>query len=108
MQAALLRVTATLEESRHLQRNNAVILVDIPHDGQVSMTPERCRQIEELYHAAREREPEEREALLAQACQSDVELRHEIESLLAQGSLAGVMEQPRLEVVAQLLGGDST
>jgi hypothetical protein len=32
------------------------------------MTPERWRQIEELYHAAREQGPEEREALLAQAC----------------------------------------
>jgi hypothetical protein len=31
------------------------------------MTPERLRQIEELYHAAREREPNERAAFLAQA-----------------------------------------
>jgi len=48
------------------------------------MTPERWRQIEELYHAARERGPEERKALLAQACRGDAELREKVESLLAQ------------------------
>ena len=31
------------------------------------MTPERFRQIEELYHAAREGTPEERAAFLAEA-----------------------------------------
>ena len=45
------------------------------------MTPERFRQIEELYHAAREGTADERAALLAQA---DPELRREVESLLAQ------------------------
>ena len=43
------------------------------------MTPERFRQIEELYHAAREGTADERAALLAQA---DPELRREVESLL--------------------------
>jgi len=43
------------------------------------MTPERFRQIEELYHAAREATGEQRSALLAQA---DPELRREVESLL--------------------------
>ncbi len=45
------------------------------------MSPERFRQIEELYHAAREGTAEERAALLAQ---TDPELRREVESLLAQ------------------------
>src|SRR5438874_1752820 len=45
------------------------------------MTPERRRQIDELYHAAVEREPEARAALLAQA---DPDLRREIELLLAR------------------------
>ena len=45
------------------------------------MTPERVRQIEELYHAAREGTPQGRAALLAQA---DPELRSEVESLLAR------------------------
>ena len=45
------------------------------------MTPERWRQVEDLYHAAREGEPEEREVLLARA---DSEVRREVEALLAQ------------------------
>ena len=44
------------------------------------MTPERFRQIEELYHAARECTAGERASLLAQA---DPELRRAVESLLA-------------------------
>ena len=47
------------------------------------MTPERLRQIEELYHAARERPEQERVVLLADI---DPEVRSEVESLpLAAG-----------------------
>ena len=57
------------------------------------MTPERWRQIEELYHSAREREPGERSAFLDQACRGDVELRREVEVLLAQGEeTAGMLK----------------
>jgi hypothetical protein len=45
------------------------------------MNPERWRQIEELYHAARELAPADRAALLAQ---TDQELRLEVEAMLAQ------------------------
>ena len=45
------------------------------------MTPDRLRQIEELYHSARESSAEGRAALLALA---DPELRREVESLLAR------------------------
>src|SRR6266542_6150297 len=47
------------------------------------MTPERFQQISQLYHAAREREPEKRAAFLQQSCGGDRDLRHEVESLLA-------------------------
>ena len=49
------------------------------------MTPERRRQVEEIYHSALEREPSQRSAFLADACRTDEELRREVESLLAQG-----------------------
>jgi hypothetical protein len=49
------------------------------------MTPERWRQIEELYHAAREHALTNRAALLAQA---DPELRPEVEALFQQPILA--------------------
>jgi serine/threonine protein kinase len=63
------------------------------------MSPERLLQVEELYHAARERSPEDRAALLAQA---DPELRREVESLLAQDG-ASVFDRPPMEVAAKLL-----
>lgn len=47
------------------------------------MNPQRFRQIEELYHSAREREPGHRAAFLAEACKDDEDLRREVESLLA-------------------------
>src|SRR5262245_19626834 len=66
------------------------------------MTPEHFQQIEELYHAARERTGEERAALLAQA---DPESRREVESLLAQPDSGKFLDRPALENAAEL--GDS-
>ena len=56
-----------------------------------AMTPERCRQIEELYHAARERAGSLREELLAQA---DPELRREVESLLVERKAGEFLDRP--------------
>src|SRR5712692_9925981 len=58
------------------------------------MNEERFRQIEELYHAARECEPEEREALLAQA---SAEVRGKVEALLAQDSGGKILDRPAWE-----------
>ena len=68
------------------------------------MTPERFQQIEELYHAARERTAEERAALLAQI---DPELRREVESLLAQRTGGEFLDRPAIQNAPQLLE-DST
>jgi hypothetical protein len=46
------------------------------------MTPDRLRRNEELFHAARERQPQEGIAFLAAACDGDAELLREVESLL--------------------------
>jgi predicted Ser/Thr protein kinase len=46
------------------------------------MTPDRWKQVEELYHAALAKEPAQRSAFLAGAAH-DEELRREVESLLA-------------------------
>jgi serine/threonine-protein kinase len=56
------------------------------------MTPERWRQIEEVFQAVVERMPEERAAFLDQACTSDPELRREIESLLAHDQETLIVE----------------
>ena len=59
---------------------------------------DRWRQIEDLYHAAREDR-----AVLDQA---DPELRREVESLLAHEKDAGFLESPALEVAAQQAAAD--
>jgi serine/threonine protein kinase len=65
------------------------------------MTPERVRQIEELYHAARENR-----AVLAQA---DPDLRREVESLLARdSSKPGTLDRPAWEGAAGLTNIDAT
>ena len=50
------------------------------------MTPERWRQVEQLFEEVLTREPESRAAFLAQATGADEEIRHAVETLLAQAS----------------------
>ncbi|MBV9771509.1 MAG: protein kinase [Bryobacterales bacterium] len=64
------------------------------------MSPDRFRQIEELYHAAREATAGERAALLAQA---DPGLRREVESLLAEPIGGDFMDRPAIQNATQLL-----
>src|SRR5215471_18930835 len=64
------------------------------------MNPERFQEIEELYHAVRERTAEERAALLAQ---TDPEVRREVESLLAQRTGGEFLDRPAVENARQLL-----
>jgi tetratricopeptide (TPR) repeat protein/predicted Ser/Thr protein kinase len=64
------------------------------------MTPERFQQVEELYHAARECNAEERAALLAQ---TDPELRREIESLLAHHTGGERLNEPAMQNAPELL-----
>ncbi len=64
------------------------------------MTPERFRQIEELYHAAREGTAEERAALLLE---TDPELRREVESLLSQQTRGEFLDRSAIENAPELL-----
>src|SRR5215831_13524923 len=74
-------------------------------DGAVpTMSPERLRRIEELYHAAREGTAEERAALLAQ---TDPELRREVELLLSDPSGSEFLDRPAIQNAPELLA-DST
>src|SRR4051812_5915466 len=59
-----------------------------------AMTPQRWREIEELYHATLDLKPAARAALLEE---TDPELRNEVESLLAHdGSLPDLTLPPEL------------
>ena len=68
------------------------------------MTPERLRQIEELYHAACERPGQEREAFLTHACGSDEELRQRVQALLTHDSTVPV-QIPVAEEASHPLSG---
>jgi serine/threonine protein kinase/Tol biopolymer transport system component len=69
------------------------------------MKAERREEVERLYEAALEREPEEREAFLDRECRGDEELRHEVASLLGYASRAGdFIETPALGVAARAAG----
>ncbi len=69
------------------------------------MRPERWRQIEDLYHAALQVEPEQRAAFLDNACLPDSDLKREVESLLSQGQSTsqGPLDRPAWENRADLL-----
>ena len=58
------------------------------------MTPERWRQIETLYHAARARDPKVRITFLDGACGPDANLRREVELLLQRDAEAGSFLDP--------------
>src|SRR5690348_3867082 len=53
------------------------------------MKQELWRKVEELFHAALERTPDERQAFLDGICGADTDLRHQVELLLAKEKQAG-------------------
>src|SRR5262249_51743489 len=73
------------------------------------MPVERSQQVEQLYHAARERDQDERAAFLEQACAGDSALRREVESLLAEDrGVRSFLERPALEFVERMSGGNAS
>ena len=72
------------------------------------MKQERWRQVEELFHAALERAPEERQAFLGQACSEDTELRLQVEHLISIDQRAGSrLERQVIEEVTATLDADA-
>jgi len=68
---------------------------------------ERWRQAKRIYGSVLEREPEQREAFLEEACAGDETLRKEVASLLAkEGRVQGLFNSPALELAAKALARD--
>ncbi len=67
------------------------------------MEPERWRRINELFHAALERDSGSREAFIDEACASDPALRTEVLSLLQMHSGPGIIDRPAVEADPGLL-----
>src|SRR6266567_3599414 len=71
------------------------------------MTPERWRQVKNLFHSALERESKHRALFLDEACAGDVLLRREVESLITSHEQTGsFIDSPAYEVGAELLTED--
>ena len=67
------------------------------------MDAERWRRINELFHAALERDPGSRDAFIDEACTGDPALRTEVLSLLQMHSGPGVVDRPAVEADPGLL-----
>ncbi len=73
--------------------------------GPSSMDPERWKRLDELFHAALEREPEGRAGFILKVCGDDEELRRELESMLDHNEQAksGFIDAPAYEVAADAI-----
>ena len=71
------------------------------------MEPARWKQIERLYHAALEREPDARESFLDEACAGDEDLRREVAGLLACDVPSdSFIQSPAIEIAARALAAE--
>ena len=67
------------------------------------MQPDQLKQLEDLFHTALERAPEERAAFLDEGCAGNDSLRRMVESLLAHHDQAGsFIESPAVSVAAAI------
>src|SRR5215472_10675056 len=74
-------------------------------ESTASLTPERWSQIQTVFHAALDCDPEDQPAFLDRACAEDVELRAEVESLLAAEQAArGFLESVTDTLIDELVG----
>jgi Tol biopolymer transport system component/predicted Ser/Thr protein kinase len=72
------------------------------------MTPERHRQIGELFNRILTHPRDERARILDEACKDDPELRWEVESLLQADAQAGnFIDTPAIDIAARLLSADA-
>ena len=73
------------------------------------MKVERWQQVEQLYHAALQRDANERAAFLAEACKGDDALHREVESLLAyEDEAKHFIESPALDVAVKMMADDQS
>jgi len=67
------------------------------------MSPERWRKVEAIFLAALERPSQERAAFLGKVCDDDVELRVQVEAMLAADGQSNLIDARVSEVAADLL-----
>jgi serine/threonine protein kinase len=68
------------------------------------MNPERWQKINELFQAALEVKPADRDAYLERACGGDEQMKKEVKALLSSdGHAAGILERPAYEAAAEMI-----
>ena len=73
------------------------------------MNPELWKRVEEIYHAAMDRDESERSGFLDRACGGDTELRRNVDSLLEQTHQTSTfLERPAMEIEAESLAAHSS
>src|SRR5215472_15549489 len=72
------------------------------------MTPDRWRRIKEVLQEAQERDGPERIAFLDRACAEDMELRRQVQTLLASEQDSGFLAHPLGAVAASVGFAQST
>jgi hypothetical protein len=68
-----------------------------------TVSQENWKRVEEVYHEALEHRPESRAAFVIAACGGDSSLRREVESLLAADGADALVDQPAMDIAAELL-----
>jgi serine/threonine protein kinase len=67
------------------------------------LSQEEWKRVEEVYHEALEHRPESRAAFVTAVCGGDSSLRREVESLLAADGAHALVDQPAMDIAAELL-----
>src|SRR5437763_16589376 len=76
--------------------------------GRTLMNAQRWQQVNDLFHSAVERAPDERAAFLNEACRGDESLCREVKSLLASHERTqNFIESPAFEVAPELLTNEN-
>jgi len=71
--------------------------------SKTTLNQERWRRVEEIYHAALERNSGSRDAFLLEVCKGDEALRHEVQSLLAADRAEALLDRAAAELAVHLL-----
>ena len=72
-------------------------------------TADRWQQASQIYLAARERDPADRDAFVSEACAGDEDLRREVESLLGyEGGADAWIERPAVALAAPMLDNSAS
>src|SRR6185295_8037580 len=68
------------------------------------MKPDRWQKVKQIFQAAMDRAPSERDVFVSDACAGDDELRQEVESLMSSDGRSGMfLDAPAYEAAAEMI-----